>query len=138
MDHTIPWATGGTTASTNLAHLCRHHHRVKHEATALGAWQVRHINPHTAEPFTTIPENTSARGVSGQQHPADQRAPAGVLEWTSPTGTVRRTVPGAATPITTTWLTGHALQPGPADHAHDRRQTVEKAPGPSAEDPPPF
>ena len=29
LDHTIPWPRGETTAS-NLAVLCRHHHRLKH------------------------------------------------------------------------------------------------------------
>jgi len=36
IDHTIPWANGGETIFTNLAHLCRRSHRVKHET----GWQV--------------------------------------------------------------------------------------------------
>jgi hypothetical protein len=31
LDHTVPWPTGGTS-STNLAVLCRRHHRLKHQA----------------------------------------------------------------------------------------------------------
>ncbi len=31
IDHTVAWADGGTTAASNLALLCRHHHRLKHE-----------------------------------------------------------------------------------------------------------
>lgn len=31
LDHTVPWPTGSTAAS-NLAVLCRHHHRLKHSA----------------------------------------------------------------------------------------------------------
>jgi hypothetical protein len=29
LDHTTPWAHGGTTATDNLAPLCRHHHILK-------------------------------------------------------------------------------------------------------------
>lgn len=32
LDHTLPWEHGGTTAAANLAHLCRHHHRLKHNS----------------------------------------------------------------------------------------------------------
>ena len=35
VDHTLPWAHGGTTDTTNLAHLCRKHHRFK----TLGHWK---------------------------------------------------------------------------------------------------
>jgi hypothetical protein len=30
LDHTIDWADGGPTSAANLAHLCRNHHRLKH------------------------------------------------------------------------------------------------------------
>ncbi|MRX42670.1 HNH endonuclease signature motif containing protein [Agromyces kandeliae] len=36
IDHTTAWAHGGRTAASNLAALCRHHHRLKHE----GGWHV--------------------------------------------------------------------------------------------------
>ena len=32
LDHTTAWADGGTTSAANLAHLCRHHHRLKHNS----------------------------------------------------------------------------------------------------------
>jgi hypothetical protein len=32
IDHTVPWAAGGHTSADNLMHLCRHHHRLKHES----------------------------------------------------------------------------------------------------------
>lgn len=32
LDHTTAWANGGETCAANLAALCRHHHRLKHEA----------------------------------------------------------------------------------------------------------
>ena len=35
LDHRIAWADGGRTSVDNLAHLCRHHHRLKHE----GGWR---------------------------------------------------------------------------------------------------
>ena len=37
LDHRAAWADGGVTSAANLAHLCRHHHRLKHE----GRWTVR-------------------------------------------------------------------------------------------------
>ena len=36
LDHTTAWAHGGETCAANLAVLCRHHHRLKHEA----GWRV--------------------------------------------------------------------------------------------------
>lgn len=100
IDHTIAWDSGGVTSLDNTAHLCRHHHSIKHQVGALGSWKVRHINPdhddRTAPPTTDPPDGPQ---VGGQQRP-------GVLEWTSPTGVVRRTVPGAPTPATTRWLVG--------------------------------
>ncbi|MHC2185191.1 hypothetical protein ACVLV4_000829 [Rathayibacter agropyri] len=30
LDHTTDWQHGGTTSADNLAHLCRHHHRLRH------------------------------------------------------------------------------------------------------------
>ncbi len=32
LDHRVPWAAGGPTTVSNLAPLCRHDHRIKHEA----------------------------------------------------------------------------------------------------------
>lgn len=32
LDHRVAWDDGGTTSADNLAHLCRHHHRLKHES----------------------------------------------------------------------------------------------------------
>ncbi|PPH24756.1 HNH endonuclease signature motif containing protein [Rathayibacter toxicus] len=33
IDHTNDWHHGGATDATNLAHLCRHHHRLRHTST---------------------------------------------------------------------------------------------------------
>ncbi len=38
IDHTVDWAFGGGTKAANLAHLCRHHHRLKHQTN----WRVEH------------------------------------------------------------------------------------------------
>lgn len=40
IDHTRAWADDGTTAEANLADLCRHHHRMKHESL----WSVTRTN----------------------------------------------------------------------------------------------
>ena len=39
MDHTVDAARGGPTEHTNLAHLCRRHHTLKHET----AWRVKQL-----------------------------------------------------------------------------------------------
>jgi hypothetical protein len=39
LDHTVAWSDDGTTAETNLASLCRHHHRLKHETN----WSVSRV-----------------------------------------------------------------------------------------------
>ncbi|MDP9028773.1 MAG: HNH endonuclease [Actinomycetota bacterium] len=36
LDHTTAWQHGGPTGAANLSHLCRHHHRLKHESN----WQI--------------------------------------------------------------------------------------------------
>jgi hypothetical protein len=38
IDHTIAWQDGGETCATNLAHLCKGHHRLKHHT----AWKLQH------------------------------------------------------------------------------------------------
>ncbi|WP_281350892.1 HNH endonuclease signature motif containing protein [Agromyces agglutinans] len=38
LDHTTAWEHGGRTDAANLAALCRHHHRLKHES----GWRVEH------------------------------------------------------------------------------------------------
>ncbi|MFA4840101.1 MAG: HNH endonuclease signature motif containing protein, partial [Agrococcus sp.] len=44
LDHTIPWAEGGTTTIGNLAHLCRRHHMLKGAILAHGKhWSVRQL-----------------------------------------------------------------------------------------------
>ncbi|GEO92738.1 hypothetical protein KFL01_20440 [Kocuria flava] len=74
VDHTVAWEDGGTTGASNLAHLCRHHHLVEHRGGPLGQWSVRRVP-----------------GPGGARDP-------GVLEWRSPSGVVRRTVPETAGP----------------------------------------
>ena len=47
LDHTVPWPAG-PTAATNLAVLCRRHHRLKHTA----GWNV-HLDPSGVMTWTT-------------------------------------------------------------------------------------
>lgn len=80
IDHTLAWEHGGGTDAVNLAHLCRHHHSIKHDDGALGTWSVRQVEPTEPDP----PPGSPGTSLS-----------AGILEWTSPTGIVRRTLPGS-------------------------------------------
>lgn len=61
IDHITPWQMGGTTDHRNLIHLCRHHHRVKHET----AWSV---------------------SPSAPLRSTDLFARSGDVTWTSPAG----------------------------------------------------
>jgi Domain of unknown function (DUF222) len=38
IDHSLAWAEGGTTSAGNLTHVCRNHHRLKHNSL----WKVEH------------------------------------------------------------------------------------------------
>ena len=42
LDHTHPWADGGSTCEHNLVPLCRHHHRLRHRG-----WRYRRHADHT-------------------------------------------------------------------------------------------
>lgn len=69
LDHTADWADEGRTAFDNLAHLCPHHHHVKHETS----WSVRHLEGgtlewrspagrrHVTEPAVRIPARIASR-----------------------------------------------------------------------------
>ena len=59
LDHTVDYQHGGETRSGNLGHLCRHHHRVKHQTR----WSVvrarlpkRKMNSQDSASRTTFPE----------------------------------------------------------------------------------
>lgn len=57
IDHVIDWAHDGTTDHDNLIHLCRHHHRIKHQT----GWTV-------------------------SMHPGGPGRSNGITAWSSPTG----------------------------------------------------
>ena len=57
IDHVVGWARGGTTDHDNLIHLCRHHHRIKHQT----GWTV-------------------------STRPGGPGSTSGVTVWSSPTG----------------------------------------------------
>ncbi|MGQ1838480.1 DUF222 domain-containing protein [Kocuria turfanensis] len=86
LDHTVAWADGGRTSAGNLAHLCRHHHLVKHRKGPLGRWRVEHVGRGSSDLERPDPDLSAAE----RSGPLDQR---GVLEWTSPAGQVHRTYP---------------------------------------------
>lgn len=109
VDHTVAWEDGGRTDAENLAHLCRHHHLVKHRGGPLGRWSVRRVRPPGTGPDP------------------------GVLEWRSPSGALRRTVPETAGPGATRWLTpegppGPPGTSGPPDPSKPRGLAEDPAP----------
>lgn len=55
-DHLDAWEHGGCTDADNLAHLCRHHHRLKHETT----WRVR-SDPDTGDLMWVDPAGRTYR-----------------------------------------------------------------------------
>ena len=63
VDHLTAFADGGSTDAPNLVHLCRHHHRLKHETS----WRVAPVEKPGAPP--------------------------GTVRWTSPTGRIHTTLP---------------------------------------------
>lgn len=73
IDHTHAASDGGETCATNLAHLCRRHHTLKHHSL----WRVQHRRPR---------EDDLGLHLEGGR--ADQSIrTTGDLVWTSPTGT---------------------------------------------------
>ncbi|MVA76066.1 DUF222 domain-containing protein [Auraticoccus sp. F435] len=77
-DHTVPFAAGGTTATDNLAPLCRRHHRLK----TLHGWRYRRTapgrylwtSPHGLH-FTRGPDGTTPGSTTGPPPPATPTAP---------------------------------------------------------------
>ncbi|OHV45642.1 HNH endonuclease [Parafrankia colletiae] len=68
-DHTVPYAAGGPTHTTNLGPCCRRHHRMRHQPGRL--WKVRQPRPGTFEwtgpagtTTTTYPHNY----LTGEEH----------------------------------------------------------------------
>jgi len=56
VDHTVPWEHGGATRADNLAHLCRHHHRLKHQTR----WSV--VQKPGRRPIWTSPTGSVREG----------------------------------------------------------------------------
>ncbi|WP_022893500.1 HNH endonuclease signature motif containing protein [Agromyces subbeticus] len=79
LDHTDAWAHGGSTEASNLAALCRHHHRLKHES----GWRVVH-EPGGVMRWTspaghllrTLPERPFISVAAGDGFTSDQHAEA--------------------------------------------------------------
>jgi hypothetical protein len=104
LDHTDDWALGGETRHDNLAHLCRSHHRLKHNS----GWRVAHkqardptqtfdpaqiLDPAQASNPTQpwVPHDPDAPPDSASECSPD--FPPGTLSWISPTGREYTTEP---------------------------------------------
>src|SRR5690606_11151399 len=90
LDHSTAWADGGITGADNLAHLCRHHHVLKHQA----GWTVRHGPPPGSRPGTpgSSPTPPTPASASASAHSLGLNAH---LEGTSPTGRRHTACPDA-------------------------------------------
>ena len=79
IDHITDWAHGGHTTHTNLIHLCRHHHRIKHHTP----WTVTTTPP--PDPQRETGAAAAAAGRSNAHHgrtseSPSERAPSGVAQ----------------------------------------------------------
>lgn len=111
LDHVEAWEEGGATSASNLAHLCRMHHRLKHA----GAWSVQVVDDARATRLRDALRADEARGAGsaglpghpghtgrdgvgcesadcdsvgrdGQHGRPGGRLTPSTLRWTSPTG----------------------------------------------------
>ncbi|WP_400995704.1 HNH endonuclease signature motif containing protein [Agromyces sp. GXQ0307] len=88
IDHTTAWAHGGGTDADNLAHLCRGHHRLKHES----GWRMAHeprgvicwtspgghvLRTYPEVPFDPVPRSSRAGAlpVAGVRDRSERAAP---------------------------------------------------------------
>lgn len=92
IDHTQAWQHGGATCGENLAHLCRHHHRLKHEggwnatATAEGnlAWTSPTGRRYLTEPKLRIGPAGGTEGTADTSDPEGSSGRAGSPGTTDP------------------------------------------------------
>lgn len=116
IDHVVPWHRGGTTDHDNLVHLCRRHHRLKHET----GWMLERVvatgraTPERAAPERPTPRITPRNTALQRDAPAsvDTRSPTGHddtgastahepdIRWTSPAGRVYEVRPALVLPAT--------------------------------------
>ncbi|WP_460942617.1 HNH endonuclease signature motif containing protein [Okibacterium endophyticum] len=83
IDHTVDWQHGGQTALTNLAHLCRKHHTVKHRtrwdvtqhADGVLEWSTPHGDTHFTYPAHRLPTPAPARPPSRARELLDALLP---------------------------------------------------------------
>ncbi|WP_066463943.1 HNH endonuclease signature motif containing protein [Sanguibacter suarezii] len=110
LDHVTDWAHGGTTDQTNLIHLCRTHHRLRHTTR----WKAQ----LTTAPLATAPLAATPRAASPPDGPRSAS-----VRWTAPSG---------RTYTTTDALTGRATTSDPPI------SSVEPEPPSGFPDIPPF
>ncbi len=79
IDHTDDWAYGGETRHDNLAHLCRSHHRLKHNS----GWRVQH---HCSGDEAPDHPPDDLRGYPLNNPGAPPGIAPGTLIWISPSG----------------------------------------------------
>lgn len=76
LDHTVAWQHGGRTDAMNLASLCRHHHRLKHESrwcvTQEPGGVMRWTSPAGHE-LRTLPDRPFTPVAPGEGTPAGRR-----------------------------------------------------------------
>lgn len=120
LDHTLAWQHGGETNAANLAALCRHHHRLKHESS----WRVTHEpgdvmtwRSPAGHVLRTLPERPFVPVASRAGPPATDASCAGA-GWHAPARRRERT--DALRPVLgrcerVTDAPEHAAPPGGAD-----------------------
>ncbi|NKE10228.1 DUF222 domain-containing protein [Kocuria subflava] len=130
IDHTVAWEDGGHTDADNLSHLCRTHHRLKHQGSPFGSWAVE----HSGTPDRTTPATGAGAGVPhGADAGAGAGAGAGDMVFTSPLGTRR-----ASSPEHTLFLDSPKEPPLRTPLSPDNSRTADPVPSPPDDDPPPF
>ena len=81
IDHTVAWQFGGKTHFDNLAHQCRHHHRLKHQTT----WESRQMadgfiewtsplkRKYVTAPDIFLSSSSSSSLMANQRKPVEQQ-----------------------------------------------------------------
>ncbi|NQX05713.1 DUF222 domain-containing protein [Rathayibacter sp. VKM Ac-2856] len=71
VDHGVEWQHGGRTDADNLAHLCRHHHRLRHTTT----WRIEHRPAGVLHWTSPIGRRYTTRPAHSEPPPGADGAP---------------------------------------------------------------